>query len=182
MDEFKSTEPVSMSCLEIWQLVGHQIGLSNINVAYFAYHPFSLVLILSPLFWRPYTYSSGNNVTESHSFVGTLDYCMIGLCLLMAGDDSRMVGGESRMAGGESRMAGGESRMTGDCCRADGIQPDLYIDAYARIHTCMPYIYGLVALLDNIQSSFSSITISTSMLLVKIVNCMDQETSKILCM
>ena len=60
---------------------------------------------------------------------------MIGLCLLMAGD--------------ESRMAGGEPRMTGDCCRADRIQPDLYIDTYARIHTCMPYIYGLVALLDN---------------------------------
>jgi hypothetical protein len=67
---------------------------------------------------------------------------MIGLCHLMAGDDSRM-------AGGESRMAGGESRMTGDCCRADGIQPDLYIDTYARIYTCMPYIYGLVALLDS---------------------------------
>ena len=47
---------------------------------------------------------------------------MIGLCHLMAGNDSR--------------MAGGESRMTGDCCRADSIQPDLYIDAYARIHTC----------------------------------------------
>jgi hypothetical protein len=67
---------------------------------------------------------------------------MIGLCLLVAGDDSRM-------AGGESRMAGGEPRMTGDCCRADAIQPDLYIDTYARIHTCMPYIYGLVALLDS---------------------------------
>jgi len=65
------------------------------------------------------------------------------------------------MAGDDSRMAGGESRMTGDCCRADGIQPDLYIDMYARIYTCMPYIYGLVALLDNSQSSFSSITIST---------------------
>jgi len=38
---------------------------------------------------------------------------MIGLCHLMAGDDSRM-------AGGESRMAGGESRMTGDCCRPEG--------------------------------------------------------------
>jgi hypothetical protein len=67
---------------------------------------------------------------------------MIGLCLLVAGDDSRM-------AGGESRMAGGEPRMTGDCCRADAIQPDLYIDTYARIHTCTPYIYGLVALLDS---------------------------------
>jgi hypothetical protein len=29
-----------------------------------------------------------------------------------------------------------ESRMTGDCCRAEGIQPGLYIDAYARIHIC----------------------------------------------
>ena len=64
------------------------------------------------------------------------------------------------MAGDDYRMAGGESRMTGDCSRADGIQPDLYIDAYARIHTCVPYIYGLVALLDSLQSSFSSITIS----------------------
>jgi hypothetical protein len=70
-------------------------------------------------------------------------YCMIGLCHLMAGDDSR--------------MAGGESRMTGDCCRPEG-----------SIHTCVrthshlySYIYGLVALLDNKQSSFSSITIST---------------------
>jgi len=26
-------------------------------------------------------------------------YCMIGLCHLMAGDDSRMAGGESRMTG-----------------------------------------------------------------------------------
>jgi hypothetical protein len=57
-------------------------------------------------------------------------------------------------------MAGGEPRMTGDCGRADGIQPDLYIDAYARIHICMPYVYGLVAFLDSLQSSFSSITIS----------------------
>jgi len=53
------------------------------------------------------------------------------------------------MAGDESRMAGGESRMIRDCCQADGIQPDLYIDMYAHIHTCMPYIYGLVALLDS---------------------------------
>ena len=34
------------------------------------------------------------------------------------------------------RMAGDESRMAGDCCRTDGIPPDLYIDAYPRIHTC----------------------------------------------
>jgi hypothetical protein len=33
-------------------------------------------------------------------------YCMIGLCLLMAGD--------------EFRMAGGESRMTGDCYPPEG--------------------------------------------------------------
>ena len=70
-------------------------------------------------------------------------YCMIGLCHLMAGDDSH--------------IAGGESRMTGDCCRPEG-----------SIHRCVhthshlySHIYGLVALLDNIQSSFSSITIST---------------------
>ena len=89
-------------------------------------------------------------------------YCMIGLCLLMAGDESRMAGGESRMAGGESRMAGGESRMaggeprmTGDCCRPEGS-----IHRCVRTHSHLySYIYGLVALLDNIQSSFSSITI-----------------------
>jgi hypothetical protein len=40
------------------------------------------------------------------------------------------------MAGDQSRMAEGESRMTGDCCRAEGIQPGLFIDAYAHIHTC----------------------------------------------
>jgi len=71
---------------------------------------------------------------------------MTGLCLLIAGDDSC--------------MAGGESHITGDWCRADGIQPNLYIDAYTRIHTCMPSIFGLVALLDCLQSSLSSITIS----------------------
>jgi hypothetical protein len=69
---------------------------------------------------------------------------MIGLCHLVAGDDSR--------------MAGGKSRMTGDCCRREGS----IHDAYALIHTCtLIYIYGLMALLDNIQSNFSSITIST---------------------
>jgi len=34
-------------------------------------------------------------------------------------------------------------RMAGDCCRADGIQPGLYIDAYARIHTCMTIYMAL---------------------------------------
>jgi len=78
-------------------------------------------------------------------------YCMIGLCLLMAGD-------ESRMAGGESRMAGGEPRMTGDCCRPEGS-----IHRCVRTHSHLySYIYGVVALSDNIQSSFSSITISTA--------------------
>jgi len=77
-------------------------------------------------------------------------YCMIGLCHLMAGDDSCM-------AGGESRMVGGESRMTGDCCRPEGS-----IHRCVRTHSHLySYIYRLVALLDNIQSSFSSITIST---------------------
>jgi len=71
-------------------------------------------------------------------------YCMIGLCHLMAGD-------HSRMAGGESRMAGGESHMTGDCCLSEGS-----IHWCVRTHSHLySYIYGLVALLDNIQSSFS---------------------------
>jgi len=63
---------------------------------------------------------------------------MIGLCHLMAGDDSR---------------------MAGDCCRSEGS-----IHRCVRSHSHLySYIYGLVALLDNIQSSFSSITISTGM-------------------
>jgi len=68
-----------------------------------------------------------------------------------------VAGDESRMAGGESRMARGEPRMTGDCCRPEGS-----IHRCVRTHSHLySYIYGLVALLDNIQSSFSSITIST---------------------
>jgi len=69
---------------------------------------------------------------------------MIGLCNLMAGDDFRMTGGESH-------MTGGESRMTGDCCRPEGS-----IHRCVRTHSHLySNIYGLVALLDNIQSSFS---------------------------
>jgi hypothetical protein len=68
---------------------------------------------------------------------------MICLCHLMACIDSR--------------MAGGESHMTGDCC-----QPEGSIHRCVRTHSHLySYIYGLVALLDNIESSFSSITIST---------------------
>jgi hypothetical protein len=68
-----------------------------------------------------------------------------------------MAGDDSRMAGGESRMTGGESRMTGDCCRPEGS-----IHRCVRTHSHLySHIYGLVALLDNIQLSFSSITIST---------------------
>ena len=37
---------------------------------------------------------------------GGIQYCMIGLCLLMAGD--------------ESRIAEGKSHMTGDCCQPEG--------------------------------------------------------------
>jgi hypothetical protein len=64
---------------------------------------------------------------------------------------------ESRMAEGEPRITEGEPRMTGDCCR-----PEESIHRCVRMHSHLySYIYGLVALLDNIQSSFSSITIST---------------------
>ena len=61
------------------------------------------------------------------------------------------------MAGDDSCMAGGESRMTGDCCRPEG---SIYRCVRMHSHLYL-YIYGLVALLDNIQLSFSSITIST---------------------
>jgi len=58
---------------------------------------------------------------------------------------------ESRMARDESRMARGEPRMTGDYCR-----PEESIHRCVRTHSHLySYIYGLVALLDNIQSSFS---------------------------
>jgi len=54
---------------------------------------------------------------------------------------------ESRMAGGEPRMAGGEPRMTGDYCR-----PEESIHRCVRTHSYLySSIYGLVALLDNIQ-------------------------------
>jgi len=68
-----------------------------------------------------------------------------------------MAGDESRMAGGESRMAGGEPRMTADCCRPEG-SIHRCVRTYSHLYS---YIYSLVALLNNIQSSFSSITIST---------------------
>jgi hypothetical protein len=61
------------------------------------------------------------------------------------------------MIGLRHLMAGDDSRMTGDCCRPEGS-----IHRCVRTHSHLySYIYGLVALLDNIQSSFSSITIST---------------------
>ena len=73
----------------------------------------------------------------------------------MATDASCMARDESRMARAESCMARDESRMAGDYCR-----PDKSIYRCVRTHSHLySYIYGLVALLDNIQSSFSSITI-----------------------
>jgi len=75
----------------------------------------------------------------------------------MARDESRMARDESRMARGESRMARDESHIARDYCR-----PDKSIHRCVRTHSHLySYIYGLVALLDNIQSSFSSITICT---------------------
>jgi len=58
---------------------------------------------------------------------------------------------ESRMARDESRMARDESRMTGDYCR-----PEESIHRCVHTHSHLySYIYSLVALLDNIQSTFS---------------------------
>jgi hypothetical protein len=57
----------------------------------------------------------------------------------------------SSVARDESRMAGGEPRMTGDYCL-----PEESILGCVRTHSHLySYIYGLVALLDNIQLSFS---------------------------
>jgi len=68
---------------------------------------------------------------------------MIGLCHLNSGDDSH--------------MAGGEFDMTGDCCWPEGS-----IRRGAHMHSRFySYVSGLVALLHNIPSSFSSIAIST---------------------
>jgi hypothetical protein len=69
-------------------------------------------------------------------------YCIISLYLLIARD--------------KSRIARDKSRMTRDCC----LPKESILDAYACIHTCT-YIYGLVALLDNIRSSFSISTLNT---------------------
>jgi len=64
---------------------------------------------------------------------------------------------ESRMARDESRMTRDKSRMNRDYCR-----PEESIHRCVRTQSHLySYIYGLVALLDYIQSSFSSITIST---------------------
>ena len=59
---------------------------------------------------------------SSHEKTSRQKYCMIGLNLHMAGD---------------------ESRMAGDCCRTEGIQPGLYIDAYVHIYTCMTIYMAL---------------------------------------
>ena len=61
------------------------------------------------------------------------------------------------MARDDSSVAWGESCMTGDCSRLEGS-----IHRCVRMHSHLySYIYGLVALLNNVQSSFSSITIGT---------------------
>ena len=63
----------------------------------------------------------------------------------------------SSVARDESRMARDKPRMTGDYCR-----PEESIPRCVRTHSHLySYIYGLVALLDYIQSSFSIITIWT---------------------
>jgi hypothetical protein len=56
-------------------------------------------------------------------------------------------------------MAGGEPRMTGDYCLHEES-----IHRCVRTHSHLySYVYGPVALLDNMQLSFSSITISTEL-------------------
>jgi hypothetical protein len=62
---------------------------------------------------------------------------------------------QSQMARDVSRTATDEPGMTGDNCRLEES-----IHRYVCKHSHLDsYIYGLVALLDYTQSSFSSITI-----------------------
>jgi serine/threonine protein kinase len=49
----------------------------------------------------------------------------------------------------------GEFKVSGDCCRPEG-SVQRCVCTHLHLYS---YIYGLVALLDNIQLSFSSITI-----------------------
>jgi len=56
-------------------------------------------------YWLGALPSAQPKVSSDRSICNNL-YCMIGICLLMAED--------------ESCMAGGESRMTGDCCPPEG--------------------------------------------------------------
>jgi hypothetical protein len=62
------------------------------------------------------------------------------LCILVYAHGSRRIaaGGVARIDLSH-RMAGDEGPYgrLGDCCRADGIQPDLYIDEYVRVRTCI---------------------------------------------
>jgi hypothetical protein len=97
-------------------------------------------------------------------FVSSLRICFLALhCIARGGvlhdrsrssvarDESRMAREESCMARDESCMAGGNRHMTGDY-----YQPDETIHRCGRTHSHLySYIYGLVALLDNIQSTFS---------------------------
>jgi len=111
----------------------------------FAFCWWEISLRKFPHFWRFPRNRINRFDNAEHNMLCRIEgrYCMIGLCHLVAGDDSC--------------MAGGESRMTGDCSRPEGS-----IHRCERMHSHLySYIYGLVALLDNIQSSFSSITIST---------------------
>ena len=69
----------------------------------------------------------------------------------VARDESCMARNESGMARDESRMTRGEPCMTGDCCPSEKS-----IHRCVRTHSHLySYIYSLVALLDDIQSSFS---------------------------
>jgi hypothetical protein len=79
----------------------------------------------------------------------------------VARDESRMARDESCMARVECRMARDESYTAGDCCQPDkSIHRGVRTDSHLYLS-----LYGLVALLDNIQSSLSSITISTARIL-----------------
>jgi hypothetical protein len=67
-------------------------------------------------------------------------FLLLSLCILVYANGSPHIaaGGVARIDLSH-RMAGddGTYGRLGDCYRANGIQPDLYMDEYVRVRTCM---------------------------------------------
>jgi len=96
----------------------------NLPYAY-AYALRRITLVLMHILIQPpssykssFSYKTSDSAeTHDPSTHATYTVALIDLSLRMAGDD-------------------GPYGRLGDCCRADGIQPDLYVDEYVRVRTC----------------------------------------------